>query len=432
MTAKLRKRPGTHTDLGLYELSGSLAGLSGPGRRTVIELELRRLDGDDLSVLESFADLKSLRIERSQNLDLSTLPELPGLELTLDRVSGVDLSALDGRNDLESLWFLHMGEARTPPRLRLSSRLHRLLIYADGTQSGLALELVEAIDWESLTQLRNLGLRVHADRLLRTDLSFIGSLQQLKRLEILGDLRHEGTTPSPFAPPFPGLPKDLKALRIRAYGAARLKRQIQQHMGLPEDPTGEPSVTERYRWEPGLPMWEPIKSGIGWEASGHLAVAAADPDRPEADMRKDAAQQLARFDPELASRVEIDPLRQGSALVAETQKDLLTALQALNLTVGWTDYEPQYEPDEPTSGLGRWALLELDDGWSVYGSFADFFDDDAIDEEYEAVRKAQRIVKHQNRALADRLTFDHESDGTGVYADAREDLEAMLEILDIR
>ncbi len=68
------------------------------------------------------------------------------------------------------------------------------------------------------------------------------------------------------------------------------------------------------------------------------------------------------------------------------------------------------------------------DGFAVYGSFYELFDG-RFDTEYDAMREARKRLRRHDRALERRLEFDHESDGTGVYAQTREDLEAMLAIL---
>ena len=86
-------------------------------------------------------------------------------------------------------------------------------------------------------------------------------------------------------------------------------------------------------------------------------------------------------------------------------------------------------PPDQRSAPGEWAVHAYDDGgWGVYGSLYEALDCDD-ETEYEAADRAQRRLRSADAKLAKRLDFDPESNGTGLYAESREDLEAALRLL---
>jgi hypothetical protein len=79
-----------------------------------------------------------------------------------------------------------------------------------------------------------------------------------------------------------------------------------------------------------------------------------------------------------------------------------------------------------------WAIVPSDAGWQTYGSLADTLGPDAFDVEYDALQVAQRRVRDVDVALFERVEWDHEADGTGIYAPSRADLERVLTALEIK
>lgn len=65
----------------------------------------------------------------------------------------------------------------------------------------------------------------------------------------------------------------------------------------------------------------------------------------------------------------------------------------------------------------------------MYGSFYERLDGSVGETEYEALKEVKRRIRKADPALLERLEFDHEADGTGVWSEDHEDLTRMLEII---
>jgi hypothetical protein len=79
-----------------------------------------------------------------------------------------------------------------------------------------------------------------------------------------------------------------------------------------------------------------------------------------------------------------------------------------------------------------WEILppgDGDDEWCAYGSLWDAMGAGDDETEYDALQAARKRIRAADPDLLPRLDFDHESDGTGISARAREDLERALGIL---
>lgn len=178
MAGGLRKVGGTHGPEGMYAASGTLAGITGPGRRTVTQLELRRLGAsEDLSVLAAFPQLEHLELLHVSGLDLSPLAGLPLTQLSIRDASGLDLAPLAGLPALQWLTLLNLAGCAVAPRLALAPSLSSLVVVNDdpGLTGQPVRAIIEAIDWAGLPALRTLDVRVgglYEMRPIELDLGF--------------------------------------------------------------------------------------------------------------------------------------------------------------------------------------------------------------------------------------------------------------------
>jgi hypothetical protein len=163
---KLRKAPGTPARLGIYELSGPLDGVSF-GNRVVHQLRVRNVSGATeaaLAALRELSELHQLEFERVCDLDLAPLAGLPVDTMVLRDVSDVDLAPLANLPHLQALSLADVTECRVPDRLALPPSLEHLSVVIDAPSltGAIVRDLVEAVDWARLTQLR-----AHAEPLRR-------------------------------------------------------------------------------------------------------------------------------------------------------------------------------------------------------------------------------------------------------------------------
>ena len=107
------------------------------------------------------------------------------------------------------------------------------------------------------------------------------------------------------------------------------------------------------------------------------------------------------------------------------EPDALRAALEEYLLVASVMVVQRYEPEthEP------WAIDHDDDEWVTYGSLWEAMDAGDDETEYDAMKAAKRMIRSADPKLLARLDFDHESDGTGIAARTREDLERALGIL---
>lgn len=84
-------------------------------------------------------------------------------------------------------------------------------------------------------------------------------------------------------------------------------------------------------------------------------------------------------------------------------------------------------PDAPVDP--PWTPLGSDRRWTAYGRLVDVLTEHA--DEYGAAEAAEALIAAADPALHARLDFDPESNGTGINAQTRDDLEAALALLGI-
>ena len=197
-----------------YQASGSLDGLAA-GRRLVKQLDVSRVDGataeEGLDPLLRFPDLERLELNRLASVSLEPLTQVELEHLRIWPGRDLDLAPLS-RVATRSLMLIDLDDrCRVPERLVLHPSLELLLIVADHVNASprMVKRLIEAVDWRRAGGLRTLGLRVGGLTSLppiETDLSFLGHLQRLERLDMEEGIWHLGPKPSPLEPPFDRLP----------------------------------------------------------------------------------------------------------------------------------------------------------------------------------------------------------------------------------
>jgi len=337
MTSSWRK-----IDEGVYAVAGPLDQAGGPGRRAVRGLELRRLTRvDDLSLLARLPDLETLELKHVDRVDLQPLAGLGLKRLVMLSISGVDLAPLSELPRLEMLTLGHIDDALIPP-LSLSPSLEWLAVVNDDPDlTGAPVRrIIEAIAWEPLRKLRGLEIRVgglNEMRPIDLDLAFLRELQALERLDINTGIRHVGAGPSPAQPPFDGLSRRLRFVRIAADDAAYVESQLRDYLGVAPGIEGPGQVisVKRSRQidEPGRP-WSIVAPGANgtWVAYGSLAREdAGSSDDTEYEACDRAERRLRDADPDLFGRLDFDPENAGTGIMASSRDDLERALEILGV-----------------------------------------------------------------------------------------------------
>jgi hypothetical protein len=340
MPPGLRKEGGARGVPGAYAASGTLAGIDGPGKRTVTSLSLRRLGaGEDLSVLAAFGDLEQLELDHVQDVDLSPLA-VPGLRrLAIKHASGVlDLTPVARLPRLELLILGNLHAVHVAP-LALAGTLRSLtVINDDPALTGAPVKhVVEAIDWDGLGDLHTLSVGVgglYEMPPIQLDLSFLRSLPALERLDMHTGIRHAGAGPSPLEPPFHGLSKRLSFVRIDAEDPEPVRRALCAYLGLdPDDPASAAVVYERRAASESQPPWtiSELPDG-GWAVYGSLWRASGGSDgTTEFDLLREAKRRLRAGDAALLKRLDFDPESAGTGISAASREDLERALDILGL-----------------------------------------------------------------------------------------------------
>jgi hypothetical protein len=335
----LRRNGGPYGAEGAYYTTGTLSGITGPGKRTVRSLALRRLGPDeDLSVLRTFDDLKTLELERVTNLDLRPLEGLGLEQLSVTESSGLDLAPLACLPRLDSLVLGNLADL-TVPRLALASSLRLLVVINDDPKlTGAPVRrIVEAIDWSRIADLRTLSLRVgglYEMPPISIDLGFLRHLPRLEHLDMYQGLRHSGASPSPIEPPFEGLSRKLNFVRIDSDEPAATRTALCAYLASdPDDPESGIVVSERLDSEPPSEEWAitgPV-DGV-WTAYGSLhraELGTAEDTEYEACER--AQKLLHKTDAGLSRRLDFDPESAGTGIMASSPEDLERALLLLDL-----------------------------------------------------------------------------------------------------
>lgn len=331
----LRKRPRTPPDRGIYDVSGSLDGLT-LGRRVVKELEVKRLDGpgtQGLAPLSAFSDLRRLMLEQVRDVDLGALSGLELELLRLQDVAGVDLGALSRLDGLRWLILACLDEdCRVPDQLALPGSLRTLALgeWRHGQSGELTRRILSAIDWARLSDLTSLDVRIDHVPPIEADLSFLGDLPRLESLSIIG-VDHRGPMPSPLEPPFDGLSRNLRRVGVEADDPVAVDEALRQHAG----PALELGVRQRRPYTPPPTPWAihpPATAGSRWSAYGSLADAAGlSRDETESTALRSARTRLREADPALLRRLDFDSESSGTAIIAASREDLVAALHVLGL-----------------------------------------------------------------------------------------------------
>ncbi len=342
MAPGLRKEGGAHGVAGAYAVSGSLAGIEGPGKRTVTSLSLRRLDaGEDLSVLQSFEDLEQLELDHVADVDLGPLAGLGLRRLAVKYASGeLDLGPLAQLPRLELLILANL-RAVCVARLPFADTLRSLTVVNDDPAlTGAPVKhVVEAVGWDDLSDLRALSVGVgglHEMPPVELDLSFLRSLPALERLDMHTGIRHSAKTPSPLDPPFEGLSKRLSFVRIDAEDPEPVRRALCAYLAIdPDDVEASPVVYERAAARDSRPPWTTfeLSDGSGWGTYGSLLRALGEgDDETEADALRRAKRRLRAADAQLLRRLDFDPESAGTGIAARLREDVEGALAILGLT----------------------------------------------------------------------------------------------------
>jgi hypothetical protein len=189
-------------------VSGSLDGLT-PGRREIGRLIVKRLGPgarEGLAPLEAFKDLRRLELDWPEEVDLSPLAGLDLEWLRIEYPQRMELGPLAGLRGVKLLDVYYARDCTVPAEWPLSPSSEHRGLGVERPYGALLRQAVQAIPWSALTSLTRVALSGDGNYV---DLGFLAELPGLEGLWVYG-LRHRGTGPSPFAPPFPGLPLDLE------------------------------------------------------------------------------------------------------------------------------------------------------------------------------------------------------------------------------
>jgi hypothetical protein len=326
--AGLRKAPGTRSELGSYEISGSLDGLE-PGRRTIRMLRIRKLTGataEGLHPLRALPELAELTLDDADGVDLSPLTGLALDTVLIRGAKDVDLGPLAGLPRLEALLLTDLDRCRVPERLTLPEPLRHLsvIIDAPGLDGAVIRALVDAIEWGRLPHLGALKLGVGGHHVLPPVQLELGFLRELPQLGLL-DLG-TGIWPAPDGPSLlDALPPRLGQLRVGAEDPDATAALLEQHR-----PELAVAVYHRARPEDVEPPWTPAPVANGWTVYGSLH--AVFPGLPDEYAAAEAAEtRLRQRDSALHRRLDFDPEQGGTGISAPTREELHAALAILGL-----------------------------------------------------------------------------------------------------
>jgi hypothetical protein len=167
-------------------------------------------------------------------------------------------------------------------------------------------------------------------------------LPGLERLEIGSGVWHTGGLPSPFEPPFTGLPPHLKLLAIDAWEPQLLQTELQQLL-----PVTEVMVEQRYGIEPAAASWMIRQTDDVWHTCGSLfKIFDGKGGEGEYEAVKTARNLLRAEDPKLLARPDFDQESSGTAVAVA---DLLRRAGSQLPVLRGSDQ----------LGRSRWALSHL-------------------------------------------------------------------------
>jgi len=325
-----------------YVASGSLEGIDGPGRRTVRRLEIRRVTkGSSVGIqgVDRFPDLTWLALSSIEDGDLSPLRGLTLDALDLQDVRDCDLAPIEEVKALRRLGLVDVSPLPIQC-LRLPSSLESLMIINDERHAAHHVaDLVEAIDWSRLTGLRDLQITAGdgwSAPVVLTDLGFLTHLPELVTLRMEEGVAHAGPGASPLEPPFAGLSRKLRWVRISAVDPEPLKAAFEAFIQPPGDDVDQPQGVSVYPRDsaPAEPAWtiRAFESDDGFGVYGSLQQALGQgPDETEYEAAERAQSVLASAQPELAKRLDFDPEANGTGIYAASRKDLEAVIEILGL-----------------------------------------------------------------------------------------------------
>jgi hypothetical protein len=186
----------------------------------------------------------------------------------------------------------------------------------------LILEHASGVRLEPLAKLplRGLQLRWISD----TDLAPLASLPHLTHLDVQPGVYQAPGRPSPFEPPFEGLPSGLELLRIDAPDPESTKARLHEHLD------GRVSVDARKPRADGRGAWTPFRSRDGYAVYGSLADLAGGRFETEYEALEDAQRRVGAADPVLLARLDFDSESSGTGISAATREDLEAVLRILS------------------------------------------------------------------------------------------------------
>lgn len=325
MSPTPRRIRNTPHELGIFKATGSLRDLV-PGRDPVRDLTVGQ-KAETLEPLAAFPDLRRLRLERLQAVDLSPLAALRLDSLSCIDLQAVDLAPLANVDGLSRLLVVGSRDCAVPEQLVLPSSLRWLQVASVGGSADDLSRLLAAIDW---CALRDLGtLVVMADPAPAVaDLSLVRWLPNLRSLSV-GGVRHSGRGLSPLRPPFDWLPSSLERIAIEAADRVAVDAALRERY-----PGAEIAVNQWDEPEPGdgvaWTVHAPDEGESDWSTYGSICeLAAFHGCDTEYDAARAAEVLIREQDLGLAQRLDFDEEADGTGIAASTRDDLEAALRII-------------------------------------------------------------------------------------------------------
>jgi len=319
---------------GSYRTTGNIEELA-EGRREIRSLRIRSAVGS-IKSLAMLRHLESLVIDGGRELDLSELAALSTTchSVALSALQDTDLGGLMLPETVRS--FGLSSPHKTCPTSRtpgLPRGLDDLGLTARAGSSGISLRrFIDAIQWDDLDRLERLDLHAEARAAgypVEIDFGLFRSLPRLERSDVFGFRHRRSAGPSPLEPPFDGLPEKLSWLRIDAeLPVEELKPAIETYLGR------HVSVEQLYLPRESDQLWWINQSDDGqrYLAIGSLADHFTEKHfAEEAQALRHARTRIKIADPALLKRLDFDQDSDSTMIVAQTRRDMLATLTALQI-----------------------------------------------------------------------------------------------------